>query len=81
MSQALEHEAALFAANIDEWRRTQPGKFVLIKEQSVVGFFLSLDQAFAEGTARFGLEPFLVRQIVPQDIVNVSFFGQRIHVA
>lgn len=81
MSQPLEHESRVFDQHIEEWRRGRLGKFVLIKGDDVVGFFDSLDKAFTVGTGRFGLEPFLVRQIVPKDVVNVSLFGRRIHVA
>lgn len=44
----------------------------------MVGFFPTLDEAFAAGTARFGLQPFFVKQIVPRDVVNVSLYGKRI---
>ena len=81
MEQTLDQEAAVFAAHIEEWRTSHLGEAVLIKGDDIVGFYPSLDQAFTDGTARFGLEPFLVRQIVPTDVVNVSFYGRRIHVA
>jgi len=80
MSQPLEREAAVFAENVDEWRRTHLGRFVVIKGEDVVGFYPSLERAFAVGPERFGLEPFLVRSIEPRDVVNVSLFGRRLHV-
>ena len=81
MDQPLHHEAAVFANHVDEWRKAHLGQVVLIKGDDVIGFYPSLEQAFREGTSRFGLEPFLVRQIVPTDVVNVSFYGRRLHVA
>lgn len=81
MDQPLQHEAEVFANHIDEWRESHLGQVVLIKGDDVVGFYASLEQAFQEGTSRFGLEPFLVRQIVPIDVLNVSFYGRRMHVA
>ena len=51
------------------------GDFVLIKGTEVVGFYPSLQQAFAEGSKRFGLTPFFVKQIIPANPLNVSFFG------
>jgi hypothetical protein len=80
MDQPLYHEAAVFANHIDEWRKVHLGQVVLIKGDDVIGFYPSLEEAFREGTSRFGLEPFLVRQIVPTDVVNVSFYGRRLHV-
>jgi hypothetical protein len=81
MDQPLEREARAFDRHVEEWRTTHLGQFVLIKGDDVIGFYPALEQAFREGTARFGLEPFSVRQIVPRDVVNVSLYGQRIHVA
>ena len=81
MDQSLDHEAAVFAEHVDEWRKAHLGQFVLVKGDDVIGFYHSLEQAFQEGTSRFGLGPFLIRQIVPTDVVNVSFYGRRIHVA
>jgi hypothetical protein len=81
MSQPLVQESKVFDEKIEEWRRSHMGEFVLIKGQEILGFYASLEKAFTVGTGRFGLEPFLVRQIVPKDIVNVSLYGRRIHVA
>lgn len=79
MTQQLEKEEAVFAANLADWRESHLGEFVLIKGDEIIGFFQGLTAAFGEGTSRFGLQPFLVRQIVPSDAVNVSFYGRRIH--
>jgi hypothetical protein len=71
-------ERRIFQENLEEWRRAQLGRFVLIKGEDVIGFFPTLREAFDRGTALFGLEPFLVQQIAPSEKVNVSFFGARI---
>lgn len=76
--EALSREAEVFAEHLEEWQRTHPGKFVFIKDSDVLGFYPSLDQAFAAGTQRFGLAPFFVKQIVPRDVVNISLYGKRI---
>lgn len=78
MAQQLVDEGRVFEEHIEEWRKTHRGKYALIKGSSVIGFFPELDKAFAAGTERFGLEPFFVKQIVPGDVVNVSFFGKRL---
>ena len=72
----LERETAVFEANLGKWRDSQLGKFVLIKDEQVLGFFPSLNEAFSDGTQRFGLEPFFVKQITPSDNVNVSLLGR-----
>lgn len=75
MSQ-LERETKCFEAHIEEWRKSHLGSFVVIKDEEIVGFFPTLEIAFDTGSARFGLQDFFVKQILPTDAVNVSFFGQ-----
>ncbi|OFZ82325.1 MAG: hypothetical protein A2583_15425 [Bdellovibrionales bacterium RIFOXYD1_FULL_53_11] len=74
----LDKESELFKMKLDEWRSTHLGKFVLIKGTTVVGFFDSLKAAFDAGSAKFGLEPFFVKQVTPKDMTNVSFLGKRL---
>jgi hypothetical protein len=81
MSGQLERETQVFESHVEEWRRSHLGQFVLIRGDEVIGFYPSLEKAFAVGTGRFGLEPFLVRPIVPKDAVNISLFGRRLHTA
>jgi hypothetical protein len=71
----LQRERAVFDAAIGEWRRSHSGEFVLIHGDDVIGFYDSLEKAFGDGTARFGLDPFFVQRITPDEEVNVSFFG------
>jgi hypothetical protein len=80
MTQAepLERERHVYESHLGEWRETHLGQFVLIKDDDVLGFFDSVEAAFNEGTARFRLEPFFVKQIPPLEGVNVSFFGKRL---
>lgn len=72
----LERETQIYAAHLDEWRKSHLGEFVLIKGEEVVGFFSSLRDAFSRGTNRFGLEEFFIKQITPLDTVNISLFGR-----
>jgi hypothetical protein len=74
----LKQENDIYNAKIDEWRMTHLGKFVLIKDGTVEGFYQSLKEAFSKGSSLYGLEPFFVKQIVPSDSVNVSFMGRKL---
>ncbi len=76
--QPLDRERHVYESHLEEWRETHLGKFVLIKDDDVLGFFDSVEAAFNEGTARFRLEPFFVKQITPGEVVNVSFFGKQL---
>jgi hypothetical protein len=71
----LSQERSIFEANLAEWRAAHLGQYVLIKDATVIGFYNSLDEAFGEGTRRFGLDPFFVKQIHPEDVVNVSLYS------
>jgi hypothetical protein len=71
----LAQERAVYEANLEAWRKAHLGEYVLIKDRTVVGFYGSLEAAFDEGTRRFQLEPFFVKQIQPDDAVSVSLFS------
>jgi hypothetical protein len=75
-SMELERETRIYTAHLDEWRQSHLGEFVLIKDEEVVDFFPSLNDAFSCGTNRFGLDEFFIKQITPLDMVNISLFGR-----
>jgi len=74
----LQTEKQVFESHLNEWRVSHLGSFVLIKGQEVIGFFPSLDGAFSEGLKKFGIEDFLIEQILPPQSVNVTFYGRAI---
>lgn len=51
----LEHRAELLSWHL--------GKVVLIKDEELIGAFNTIEEALAEGARRFGLTPFLVREV------------------
>ncbi len=60
---ALEKELATYQAKLSELKQHE-GKFVLIHDDQVVDTFTSYEDALKEGYKQFGLEPFLVKQIL-----------------
>lgn len=74
----LKQETGVYNAKIDEWRKTHLGKFVLIKDDQVEGFYSSLKDAFDRGSAIYGLDPFFVKQIIPADSTHISFMGRKL---
>jgi hypothetical protein len=60
----LERELATFHAKLPELLATAAGKYVLIHGAEVAGAWDTKAQALEEGYRRFGLEPFLVKQLV-----------------
>lgn len=50
----------------------QIGKYVIIKDSSVVGVYDSYEDALKFGYEKFQLEPFLVKRIAPAE--QISYF-------
>ena len=68
----LDRELAAYEKNSAEWARQSPGKFAVVKEDSLAGVFDTIDQALAAGVSSFGLEPFLVRQLgQPPQVISI----------
>jgi hypothetical protein len=59
----LEEELKTYAKREKALKRVARGKFVVIKKTEIVGTFNTVELALTEATRRFGLEPYLVRQI------------------
>ncbi len=59
----LDRERQYYGAHVEEWAKRSPGKFVLVKEETLAGFFDTLDEALAAGASRYGLSSFLIRQV------------------
>ena len=59
----LEKERAYYATHAGEWATQNPGRFVVVKDEALVGTFATLEEALAAGAHRFGLQSFLVRQL------------------
>jgi hypothetical protein len=59
---ALEQELDAYRAKLAEWTDHE-GKFVLIHGTEVVDFYSTYEDAIKVGYAKFGLDPFLVKQV------------------
>jgi hypothetical protein len=74
MAQLLDVELKTYEQNRDQLLGTAEGKFVLIRDNQVVGIYDSKMDAIAAGYQQFGNVPFLVKQIVkvetPQNFVS-----------
>lgn len=63
----LEKELEFYTSHRAELLKAHAGKFVLIKNDSLVGIYSTLEEAVIEGTLRFGKGPFMARQIAERD--------------
>jgi len=60
---ALEQELETFKNNLQTLKAEHEGKYVLIHGDQVIDVFSSYDDAIKAGYGKFGLNPFLVKQI------------------
>jgi hypothetical protein len=63
----LEKEIEYYNGHRAELWKSDPGKYVLIKNDSLIGIYLTLEEAIIEGIRRFGIGPFMARQIAEND--------------
>lgn len=74
MAQVLDVELKTYEQHRDHLLGTAEGKFVLIRNDQVVGAYDSKMDAIAQGYQQFGNVPFLVKQIlkieVPQNFIS-----------
>jgi hypothetical protein len=59
----LDVERAYFERTRAELEAHFSGRFVVIKDEEVIGAFNTIQEALSEGTRRLGLNSFLVRQV------------------
>jgi hypothetical protein len=71
LSLELGTEIAFFAKHRDDLMRQYPGKFIVLKEERLLGGFDSIQDALGAGVREFGLTSFLVRR-TDEEIRDVS---------
>lgn len=59
----LDTERDVYSKHATEWADHYPGKFAVVKGDSLAGVFDTIDEALAAGARSYGLQPFLVRQL------------------
>lgn len=63
--QDLALELETYRTGLADWKDHE-GKFVLIHESEVCGFFGEYAEALTEGYKKFGVVPFLVKKVLRQ---------------
>ena len=69
----LARELKTFLTHQPEWLVTARDKYVLIKDEEVIGFYDRQEEAFTEGYRRFRRQPFMVQRI--QEDFDTYYFG------
>ena len=65
----LKHELDVYEKNKRKFLGRHRGLYVLIKGDEVLGPYPTAETAYDDGLQRFGLEPFLVKQVLDEDPV------------
>jgi hypothetical protein len=72
----LEKERLYFESHRTEFLEKHENLFVLIKGEQMIGAFPDAESAYTEGISRFGMEPFLVKQVLrTEPISSITFFS------
>lgn len=66
MAEPLLEELKVFQEKEKQFIASHPGKYVLIKNQDVIGTYSNQHDAIGEGYTRFGNVPFFIKQIAAQ---------------
>ena len=71
----LDTEMAVYEANKRVWLQEHRDQFVVIKAQSVLGFFEEFPRAYEAGVRQFGPDSdFLVKRVLPEEPIFVAFY-------
>ena len=68
----LEKERQYFSEHHAELLSRHQGKVVLIKDDQLLGAFNTIEEALGEGARRFGLKPFLVREVTAAEEKEIN---------
>lgn len=71
---ALERELAAYNAHLMELVQENEGRFVVFHGDQPAGVWDTYEEALTAGYERFGLEPFLVKQIRP--VEPIQYFSR-----
>mgnify|MGYP005813194737 CR=1 FL=1 len=70
----LAREQETYSSHKAVWLAKHPGRYVVIKDSSVLGFFDSFQAAYTAGAIQFGIDnDFLVKKIVQNEPVFCLF--------
>ncbi|MCL5674217.1 MAG: DUF5678 domain-containing protein [Candidatus Omnitrophica bacterium] len=66
----LEKELKFYERKKEEFLKEHENQFVLIKDEKVIGFYNSPEEAYDEGAKLFGLEPFFIKEVVRNEQIE-----------
>ena len=68
----LDAERSFYELHLQEYLERYSGQFVVIKATELIGVYDKIEDALIEATRLFGLDSYLVRQVLPvQEEISV----------
>ncbi len=70
----LATELAFYALHKPEWLKQHRGEYVVVKDNTVLGFYSAFEAAYRAGAGKYGIRTdFLVKQILEHEPVFFVF--------
>ena len=70
MQLALETELGFFEENRAAYLEKAEGKFAVIKGENLLGFFDTDEAAYKAAVQAYGIEPFLIKEVLEEDRIE-----------
>lgn len=70
MTLELTKELAYFKLNKEEWLKIYKEKYVLIKEEELIGAYDNIEDAYRAAVEKFGNTPVLIKQVVAEEKIE-----------
>jgi len=67
MGTELSKELVYFKSQKETWLKSYAGKYALIKEESLIGTFDSMEDAYKVAIDKFGNSPVLIKKISAEE--------------
>lgn len=71
MTDVLDKEIAAFEKMKPQLEKHHSGKFVVIRDEKLMGAYDSFDKAAEEAIQKFGKGPYLIRQVVTSGSIKI----------
>lgn len=74
----LEQDFKYFIDHQQELVKQHNGKYIVIKDQAVVGVYDTIEAAYEESKAKYELGTFLIQHCIPGDAAFKQVFNSRV---
>ena len=75
----LEKEYTFYRNNMDAFNAKYPNRFIVIKDENVIGDYETIEQAMEAGLELFEPGTFLVHHCIPEEEQTMRFYSRRVN--